>query len=142
SLTYKFSGLSTGQHKLTVRAFDLYDNSTQQDIYFWVSQGSLSVQNVFCYPNPAKTDINFSFTPVTSTGGFNLSIDIYNVSGIRLKTISRSFPESGLTPLTVSWDLTDEGGNKLYSGIYPFTVKFNGSDGSFVNTSGKVIIIN
>ncbi|MEI7492778.1 MAG: type IX secretion system sortase PorU [Bacteroidota bacterium] len=141
SLSYQLSGLSPGQHKLTVRAFDLYDNSTQQDIYFWVAGGAaLSIRNVFCYPNPATTSLTFSFTPVTSAGGFSLSIDIYNVSGIRLKTITRSYPESGTTPLTLNWDLTDEGGNKLISGVYPFTVKFNGT-GSFVNTSGKIIII-
>ncbi len=141
SLSYQLSGLSPGQHKLTVRAFDLYDNSTQQDIYFWVFGGStLKVQNVFCYPNPAITDVNFSFTPVIAEGGFNLSIDIYNISGIRLKTITKYYPESGITPLIVNWDLTDEGGNKLFSGVYPFTAKFTGN-GSFVNTSGKILII-
>jgi len=142
SLYYRLNGLAPGQHKYTLRAFDQYDNSTEQDIYFWVSSASpVSVQNVYCYPNPATTDTRFSFSPVSSPGGFTVTIDIYNLSGIRLKTISASYPESGITPITIPWDLTDGGGNKLFSGIYPFTVKFSGKDGSFVNTSGKIAII-
>ncbi|MCX6282481.1 MAG: type IX secretion system sortase PorU [Bacteroidetes bacterium] len=142
SINYQLSDLSSGQHKYTLRAFDLYDNSTEQDLYFWVQgESDLSVQNVFCYPNPAKTETNFSFIPVTSVGGFDVSIDIYNLSGIKLKSITSSYPESVVSPVTINWNLADGSGNKLFSGIYPFTVKFKGKNGAFVNTSGKLVII-
>jgi len=55
SISYQLTGLAPGRHKLNLRAFDLYDNSAEKDIYFWVSgQSSISIQNIFCYPNPAK----------------------------------------------------------------------------------------
>ena len=142
SISYQLTGLAPGRHKLTLRAFDLYDNSAEKDIYFWVSgQSSISIQNIFCYPNPAKTETHFSFNPVNTTGGFDVIIDIYNLWGIKLKSITESYPESGTGPVTIAWDLTDGSGNKLFSGIYPFTVKFSGVNGSFLNTSGKIVII-
>jgi len=78
---------------------------------------------------------------VNITGGFDVIIDIYNLWGIKLKSITESYPESGTGPVTIAWDLTDGSGNKLFSGIYPFTVKFSGVNGSFLNTSGKIVII-
>ena len=143
SLSYQLSGIQPGQHKFTLKAFDQYDNSAEQDIYFWVlSETSMTIQNVFCYPNPAKSITHFSFTPVKTEGSYTVSIDIYNLSGIKLKTLSAVYSESGLSPLQIDWDLTDAGGNKLLSGIYPFTVKFAGINGAFMNTSGKIAIIN
>ena len=63
SLSYQLSGIQPGQHKFTLKAFDQYDNSAEQDIYFWVlSETSMTIQNVFCYPNPAKSITHFSFT--------------------------------------------------------------------------------
>jgi len=142
TVNYQFTGLQTGQHKLTVRAFDLYDNSTEQEIYFLVSgESSINIQNVFCYPNPAKTGTTFSFSPMSAPGGFNVTIDIYNLWGIKLRSLTASYPESGQEAITIAWDLTDGSGNKLISGIYPFTVKFNGSNGGFENTSGKIVIL-
>jgi len=141
-VNYQFTGLQAGQHKLTVRAFDLYDNSSEKEIYFLVSGGaSINVQNIFCYPNPAKTITHFSFSPVNTPGGFNVTIDIFNLYGIKLRSMTESYPESGLGPILLDWDLTDGSGNKLISGIYPFTVKFTGTNGSFENTSGKIVII-
>ncbi len=142
TLSYQLTGLAPGQHKIMVRAFDLYDNSTEQEIYFRVaSESSIAVQNVSCYPNPARLETRFVFTPVISPGGFDVSIDIYNLTGIRLKTITGSYPESGSSPLTIMWDLADNGGNKLFSGIYPYTVKFSGKNGALLNFSGKIAII-
>ena len=142
ALSYQLSGLIAGQHKITVRAFDLYDNSTEQDIYFNVEDGSLiKIQNVYCYPNPATSETHFSFIPLNTPGGFSVTIDIYNLSGIRIRTLTGSYPESGITPQTIVWDLTDAGGNKLFSGIYPFSVKFTGTNGTFLNTSGKIAIV-
>ncbi len=142
SLSYQFTGLQSGQHKLTVRAFDLYDNSTEREIYFLVSgESSINIQNVFCYPNPAKTITHFSFSPVTTPGGFSVAIDIFNLYGIKLRSLTASYPESVQGPVIIDWDLTDGSRGKLISGIYPFTVKFSGSNGSFENTSGKIVIL-
>ncbi|MCX6241592.1 MAG: type IX secretion system sortase PorU [Bacteroidetes bacterium] len=142
SLSYQYSGLKPGQHKITLRAFDLFDNSAEQSLYFWIlSDSSISIQNIFCYPNPAKTETHFTFTPLSAVGGYDVTIDIYNLWGIKLKSISENFPESGPGPVTIDWDLADGSGNKLISGIYPFSAKFNGKNGAFLNTSGKIVII-
>lgn len=143
SLSYQLAGIAPGQHKFTLKAFDQYDNSAEQDIYFWVlNESSMTIQNVFCYPNPAKTITHFSFTPVKTEGDYSVSIDIYNLSGIKLRTLSGTYSESGMLPLQIDWDLCDAGGSKLCGGIYPFTVKFIGKNGAFMNTSGKIVIIN
>jgi hypothetical protein len=78
---------------------------------------------------------------VTAPGGFDVSIDIYNLYGIKLRTLTAGFTESGQGPILFDWDLTDGNRNKLVSGIYPFTVKFAGPGGGFENISGKIVIM-
>jgi hypothetical protein len=142
SVNYQFSGLSTGVHKLTLRAWDLVDNSSQKDLLFWVfNPSSINIQDVFCFPNPAFDHTTFSFNPVNNGGGVYVIIEITNLSGIRVKTITASFPEYTQVPLLIQWDLKDEGGNKLSSGLYPFVIKFKANNGAYSQASGKVVII-
>jgi len=70
-----------------------------------------------------------------------VAIDIYNLFGIKLRSLTASYPESGQGAIVIDWDLTDGSGNKLITGIYPFTVKFSGTTGGFENTSGKIVIM-
>ncbi|MBN1198291.1 MAG: type IX secretion system sortase PorU, partial [Bacteroidales bacterium] len=53
TVLYPYSGLSTGFHTLTVRAWDMYNNSSEQTITFFVFEDpSLHVTDVYTYPNP------------------------------------------------------------------------------------------
>jgi len=142
SLTYQFSNLSAGLHKLTIRAWDLYDNSSQKDLLFWVfNPASIDIQNVVCFPNPAIEQTTFSFNPVNIGGGVDVVIEISNISGVRVQTISASFTEYSQLPLLIPWNLKDGSGNKLGSGLYPFMIKFKAKNGANSQTSGKIVII-
>ena len=141
SLNFQYSNLSAGLHKLTLRAWDLYDNSSQKDLSFWVfDPASINIQNFVCFPNPAFDHTAFSFNPVDSGGGVDVAIEVTSITGIRVKTINASFPEYSQMPLLIPWDLKDDGGNKLNSGLYPFMIKFKAQNGAYSQTSGKIVI--
>jgi len=93
---------------------------------------STSLASVKAYPNPwridrhANTSIKFDNMPAAST------IKIFTVSAHEVKTLSSD--SNGLA----SWDRTNDGGDRVASGIYIYLI----IDPQGNETSGKLAIIN
>jgi hypothetical protein len=144
-IAFPLSTLSSGSHTLTLKAWDMFDNSSEKTITFNVSDyPPLTVKNVVNAPNPMADYTSFLFQPQQSFGGsMNVQISIYNLNGILVRTIESSYPEplasSVMPPL--SWDGTDSNGKKLSNGIYPYKIIFKGINGAYSETSQKLVII-
>ena len=89
-------------------------------------EDALLIQNI---PNPfcTSTTIHFNLTHPTSLRSVvadELSqIKIYNVKGQLVRELLTVAPSPSL-PVSVTWDGTDEFGNKVSSGLYFYQVKF------------------
>ena len=90
SLSYPFRDLSPGLHTLTVKAWDVYNNSSTQDIQFMVfdKDESLELRNVLNFPNPFVNYTEFWFSH-NSSEVLDVSIQIFTISGKLIKTINR-----------------------------------------------------
>jgi hypothetical protein len=141
SLQYPLTDLKEGKHTLSLKAWDMYDNSSQAEISFWiVSDTHLDVEHVMNRPNPLINYTYFIFEPMQLTGGLDVLIQIFDVTGKPVKTIDAYFPE-GLNPGPLYWDGTGNSGQKLGSGIYPYRVVFKGNNGATSQTTQKLIIM-
>lgn len=141
SLAYLFTGLATGMHTLSLKAWDMFNNSSEKTITFFVSDvPQLTVKNVINSPNPLFTHTYFRFQQQQFTGGMDVTIRIYDVKGREVNTINRSFQDQIELP-EIFWDGTDMNGRKLSSGIYPYKIMFMGKNGSYSEASQKVVII-
>lgn len=139
---YPYAGLAIGPHTLTLRAWDMFNNSSERTVSFYVFENpAIQVTEVYTYPNPLVDGTTFTFRPDEGSGRMEVSIEIYSIAGQPVRVIDVSVPENNGQPVQVYWDGTNQGGMKLSSGIYPYRVKFNGTNGSFNHTSGKVIIL-
>lgn len=142
TVLYPYSGLSTGLHTLTVRAWDMYDNAAEKTITFFVfEEPVLHVTEVYTYPNPLIDGTTFTFRPEAGSGFVKAAIEIYSVSGQPVRVINAEVAENNGLPVQVYWDGTNQGGRKLSSGIYPYHVKFSSSNGATSFTYGKVIVL-
>ncbi|MCK4654352.1 MAG: T9SS type A sorting domain-containing protein, partial [Candidatus Cloacimonetes bacterium] len=77
------------------------------------------------YPNPFNptTTINFSLEEPC-----NVTLDIFNIKGQKVKTLADSKFEKGIYELT--WDSTNSNGIAVSSGIYLYEFKINGKSES------------
>jgi hypothetical protein len=144
TVTYPMSGLTNGLHKLTLTAWDTYDNSAHSEISFFVfDQPELSVGHVINYPNPVSDKTTFFFTPFQNTGTLDIQIQIFSISGHAIKTIELSnITELGNAPVAIGWDGRDNNGNKPAAGLYLYKLMVSGSNGAFTQTTQKMIILN
>ncbi len=145
SIAYPLSGLLAGMHTLTLKAWDMFDNSSEKSIIFYVSDHSeLIVKNVINAPNPMFDHTSFLFQPSQSYGGaLDVQIRIYNLNGMLVQTLASTYKEPMVLSMMseLSWDGTDTNGNKLSSGIYPYKIIFKGKNGTYSETSQKLVII-
>ncbi|TFH07932.1 MAG: hypothetical protein E4H14_07430 [Candidatus Thorarchaeota archaeon] len=142
TVIYPYADLSVGPHTLTLRAWDMYNNSSERNIIFYVFESpTIQVTEVYTYPNPLIDGTTFTFRPEFGNGQMNVDIEVYSITGQPVRVISLVVTGISGQPVQVYWDGTNQGGKKLSSGIYPYSVKFSGANGSFAHTSGKVIIL-
>ena len=132
SLSYPLRDLSPGLHTLTLKAWDVYNNASTQDIQFVVfdEDVSLKLTNVLNYPNPFVNYTEFWFNH-NSSDVLDVSIQIFTVSGKLIKTINGQTNTSSNTTSSLSrdltWDGTDDFGSKIGKGVYVYKLKVRSS---------------
>ena len=131
SLSYPLRDLSPGLHTLTLKAWDVYNNSSTQDIQFVVfdENVSLKLTNVLNYPNPFVNYTEFWFNH-NSSDVLDVSIQIFTVSGKLIKTINGQTNIGSNTSAVsrdLTWDGTDDFGSKIGKGVYVYKLKVRSS---------------
>ncbi|MCX6251408.1 MAG: type IX secretion system sortase PorU [Bacteroidetes bacterium] len=143
SVSYPLTGLSTGLHKITLKAWDLYNNSSQGEILFFVlNQPVLSMNQVINFPNPFSSFTTFQFNPLQNAGTLKMIIEIISINGQKMKTIESTVSDYGSVPVFVHWDGRGDNGNKLQNGIYLYKLILKGANGTFTQASQKLMILN
>ena len=123
---YPLRDLEPGLHTLTLKAWDVYNNSSTSEIQFVVhdeDQG-LVINNVLNYPNPFVNYTEFWFNH-NSSESLDVSVQIFTVSGKLVKTLNGQTNTSeccgkGTSALSrdIIWDGRDDFGDKIGKGVY------------------------
>lgn len=130
-VTYSFRDLEPGLHTLTLKAWDVYNNSGIAEIQFVVHDNDeeLKIENVLNYPNPFINYTEFWFNH-NSSQPLDVSIQIFTISGKLVKTINSQTNAGGCCnegALALSrdivWDGRDDFGDKIGKGVYVYKLK-------------------
>ncbi|OUS02123.1 peptidase C25 [Flavobacteriales bacterium 33_180_T64] len=127
-LSYPFRDLESGLHTLTLKAWDVYNNSSTAEIEFLVrdKDEELVISNVLNYPNPFIDYTEFWFNH-NSSDVLDVSVQIFTVSGKLVRTLNGQ--TSGGSKVTSSlskdivWDGRDDFGDKIGKGVYIYKLK-------------------
>ncbi len=140
SLQYAFSSISDGQHTLSVRAWDTYNNSSTSNIQFTVNSNSaLQLMNVYNYPNPFKDKTSFTFQH-NYPNAVNVKIKVYTVAGRLIKEIDQNNINDKF--VEIDWNGKDQDGQTLSNGIYIYKLVVTSvTDGSNVSDMGKLAVL-
>jgi len=128
AVTYPFRDLEPGIHTLTLKAWDVYNNSSTAEIQFTVydKDEELVINNVLNYPNPFVSYTEFWFNH-NSVDPLDVSVQIFTVSGklvrtLNGQTIGGSKAVSSLSK-DIIWDGRDDFGEKIGKGVYVYKLK-------------------
>jgi len=141
-ITYPLSALTDGSHHLTLKVWDVYNNSSETGIDFLViPSAEFAFQHLINYPNPMKDHTTFSFETNQVNQTLDVEIRIYNLYGALLKTIRKNLYSDGYRVEPVSWDGTTDQGWKISSGTYVYHVLMTLPNGTSSHLSSKLIVI-
>jgi hypothetical protein len=141
-ITYPFMGLSDGMHTVTVKVWDVYNNSSEASLDFLVaSSAHIAVQKLLNYPNPFREGTTFSFEYNDPNTELTIQIDIYSLSGQRMKTLREPLFTNGYRANTITWNGCDDNGAKIGSGTYVYNISITSPDGSTIRKSSKLVVI-
>ncbi|HLN53262.1 MAG TPA: type IX secretion system sortase PorU [Lentimicrobium sp.] len=125
SAAYKFFGLEDGEHIITVKAWDVYNNSSEKSISFKVKHDiRLDIDDVTAYPNPSKGKVWFRFKHNLFDAILNIEIEIYNSTGELVRVLTPGkITANGYIVDEVVWDGLSSDGTLLRNGLYIARVK-------------------
>ena len=132
TVTYPFRDLEPGLHTLTLKAWDVYNNSSTAEIQFVVydENESLVIDNLLNYPNPFVNYTEFWFNH-NSSEVLDVSVQVFTVSGKLVRTLNGQTNGGLKSTSSVSkdivWDGRDDFGEKIGKGVYVYklTVRSN-----------------
>ena len=121
--------LEDGEHTLSLKAWDVYNNSTTTEIQFTVfnESNSLVINNVLNYPNPFVSYTEFWFNH-NSSSELDIMVQVFTISGKVVRTLvgktnaGASSKDFGSLSRDIVWDGKDDFGDKLAKGVYVYKI--------------------
>ncbi|MEA3479798.1 MAG: type IX secretion system sortase PorU [Bacteroidota bacterium] len=144
-IKYPFSALSDGTHSLSLKVWDVQNNSSQAYTEFVVAESAeLAIDHVLNYPNPFTTHTEFYFDHNQPNSTLEILLQVFTVSGKLVYTYNDIIPTSGFRTGPIpphGWDGTDDYGDRLARGVYLYKVKVRTMDGSYADKLEKLVIL-
>jgi hypothetical protein len=123
---YRLRDLEDGEHTLSFKAWDVYNNSQTQDIQFVVAgEDELKITRVLNYPNPFIDYTEFWFNHNRPFEPLEVMVQVFTVTGKLVWTQNQIANTNGFLFRDLSWNGRDDFGDKIGKGVYVYklTVK-------------------
>ncbi len=140
TVEYRLTNLAEGTHRLRMRAWDTYNNSSIEETVFDVGTNTgLRLTNVLNYPNPVSRSTLFTFEQ-NQVSGIDAEVRIYTVAGRLIQTLATANATD--ERIQIPWDGRDRDGDELANGVYLYKVTARTHDGRYTSeVLGKLSIL-
>ncbi|HLB01416.1 MAG TPA: C25 family cysteine peptidase, partial [Bacteroidota bacterium] len=138
-IIYALGAIAPGSHRVRVRAWDTYNNSSTGETVFSVGSGDgLRLMKVYNYPNPFRHTTWFTFEH-NQTSPLDVEVRIYTVAGRVINSVSTHGVGDRFVKLP--WDGRDRDGDEIANGVYLYKVIARTVDGRYTGEAlGKLSI--
>ena len=142
-ISYSFSNLEEGNHTLTLKVWDVYNNSSKAEIEFIVhNEQEIQLSHVLNYPNPFTSKTDFFFEHNQICDYLDVSIQLFTISGKLIKTINNRVHSESFRSEGISWNGRDDFDDKLAPGVYIYTLKVTNERMESAEKTEKLVILN
>lgn len=141
-IVYPLADLAKGEHVISLKAWDNFNNSSIDSLMFFVrDEEGLVLNKLINYPNPFINSTKISLEHNRPDENIEISINIFSPNGRLVKTIKTSKPPGGYRISPITWDGRDNKGARVASGIYIYTVILKTGKNETARVSGRMMIL-
>jgi hypothetical protein len=140
---YKMKALPQGKNTIRMRAYDIYNNSSDALLEFVVATSEeVALQHVLNYPNPFTTNTTFHFDHNKAGEQMTVQVQVFTVSGKLIRTLQTEAATPGNHFDLLTWDGRDDYGDNIGKGVYIYKVKVKSTTGKSAEEFQKLVILN
>ncbi len=143
SVRYQLNNLAPGPHRVSFKAWDVHNNSSEKTIEFTVADDAgIELRHVLNYPNPFTTNTAFFFEHNQACESLDVRVQIFTVGGKLVKTINQRVKQNGFRSDSISWDGTDDFGDRIGKGVYVYKLEVRNTEtGQQAEKFEKLVIL-
>lgn len=130
TIHYPLDKLEDGFYQLTLKAWDLHNNSSTAEITFVVDRkAKLELHRVLNYPNPFSTSTAFVFDHNKPQTTFEFEITVYALDGRPIVILSGKTGTVGNRSEPILWDGKNASGQMIPAGTYVYRILLTDEQG-------------
>jgi flagellar hook assembly protein FlgD len=134
--------MTPGEHRITFKAWDVHNNSSERTLDFLVADDAgIALDHVLNYPNPFTTNTAFFFEHNQPCEFLDVRIQVFTVGGKLVKTINERVKQNGFRSDSISWDGTDDFGDRIGKGVYVYRLEVKNEAGQRADKFEKLVIL-
>lgn len=140
-VVYQYFQLDEGEHVLNLKAWDVFNNSSEATITFMVKKDlAVSISGIKAYPNPFVDEVNVEFEHNLFDSSLDVVLDVISANGRLIRTYPAvTLVSSGNKAGPVQWDGSNESGQKERAGLYLLRIRATDNYGGKDTETVKVI---
>lgn len=136
-LRFNLYNLEDGEHTLSLKAWDIYNNPSEVEITFVVRNSKEpAIGTVYNYPNPVVGDTYFYINHNQVDNIVDVSVTIYDSQG---RQVDRIIEKRGVGDTSPIYWQCQRNGRRIDSGIYIYVTEISGPMGKCTK-SGKMVV--
>ncbi len=139
-IKYSLTGLSSGRHTITLKAWNIFNYSNSKDIVFYVHGNDTATTHFDASPNPASERVSLRMEHNCKGTVANALLEVFNMQGLKVMERTPAVSADGYVVGPVDWNLCSDGGTKVAPGIYIARFTITTQDGERITDNGKIII--
>jgi len=139
TILYPLNNLEPGEHKITIKVWDVQNNSATADIFFTVAD-DFTISSARNIPNPVRFRTDFVVEHNLPGQSFDVSIEIFNLSGQKIHESTQTTSSAGTIENTIGWDITESLHPIPDRSILIYRITLANQEGLKANGTGKMII--
>lgn len=126
---FQLNKIPVGKHSITVRAWDVYNNSGEGTVDFEVRGSDTLAFNIYNYPNPFGSSTNIVIQHNQPNTDMEISLKVLNTAGAEVYRKTEQLKPTG-SFTTWSWKGTSNAGSELGIGLYFYQVQVKTAKGT------------
>jgi len=142
-VVYPLSDLEEGPHVLSLKAWDVHNNSATAKLDFVVvSDLEVFLDGLINYPNPIGAQgTTFRFDHNQACVALEMSLQIYDSRGVVVWSGQRTETPTGYRVDGWHWDGTSSGGEPLQMGTYLYRLDIRTPEGRDAAKTGRLVLL-